>query len=151
VNLSVLLHFSRQLHQRAPPRVAQTQRRRDFAQALRPAGFREMRQDLSIGDRLAGLVVCWHGNGIVCALPAKREGRSAVIRLGAGSANPPIGGLGGALLENAPRGEDTAPSLYFTFTEMALNELWVMKLRPFRSGKPCISWNFSTIRATFPQ
>jgi hypothetical protein len=74
VNFSVLLHFSGELHQGAAPRVSQAERRRDFAQILRPAGLREVREDFGFGDRFAGLGLAWHGNGIVCALPAKREG-----------------------------------------------------------------------------
>jgi len=63
VNLATLLHLSRELHERAPPRVAQFQCRRDLAQALRPAGPREMRYDLGFGDRFSWLFVAWHGSG----------------------------------------------------------------------------------------
>ena len=74
VDLPALLHFSRELHQRAAARVAQVERRRDFAQALRLAGPREMRHDSASVTGARGS--SWRGmeTAIVCALRAKREG-----------------------------------------------------------------------------
>ena len=63
VNFPVLLQFSRELHQRAASRMAQTERRRDFAKVLWLAGSREMCDDLGFGDRCARLIRAWHRSG----------------------------------------------------------------------------------------
>src|ERR1700752_3514466 len=57
MNVAALLQFSCEFNQRAASRVAQAQRRGNFAKALRPAGSREVRHDLSFSYGRSSFIV----------------------------------------------------------------------------------------------
>ena len=60
MNIAVLPQFSREFYQGAASRVAEAQRRGNFAQALRPAGSGEVRHDFGFSDGRSSFITGNH-------------------------------------------------------------------------------------------
>jgi hypothetical protein len=60
MNIPAPLHLSRKLYQRAPPGMAQTKRRCDFAKTLGLSRAGKMREDVGFSNGRVGIIVARH-------------------------------------------------------------------------------------------